>query len=136
MVCLYCGAKTGVSNSRHQKKQNHIWRRRVCMDCGAIFTTSESPDLLKSLIVQSGKRVQPFSRDKLFLTIHDSIKHRKTAQSDATALTDTVISRLYPLIVVGSLKKEAIVQTTTEILRRFDKTAASHYKAFHPSSEV
>ncbi len=134
MVCIYCGADTGVTNSRPQKRQNNIWRRRQCSDCGAVFTTSESPDLLKSLVVNRGKSLQPFSRDKLFLSINDSLKHRKTATSDATALTDTVIGRVYPLISSGSLNAQDIAKTAAQVLKRFDKAAATYYQAYHPIS--
>jgi transcriptional regulator NrdR family protein len=100
----------------------------------AIFTTSEAPDLLKSLSVTDGKNLQPFSRDKLFLSVHDSLKHRKTATNDASWLTDTIISRLYPLIASGSLNAPDITQTTTVILKRFDKAATTYYQAYHPNA--
>lgn len=79
------------------------------------------------------KRLEAFQRDKLLLSIHDSLKHRKTATSDATGLTDTVIARLYPLMQNTIIEKIDITVITLEILQRFDKTAATHYAAFHPN---
>lgn len=64
----------------------------------------------------------------LFLSIKDSLSHRETALSDATALTDTVLARVLA-------QKEAIVETsfiiniTTEVLYRFDRTASAVYSA-------
>lgn len=132
MVCIYCGAETSVINSRPQKRYNNIWRRRQCGGCGAVFTTSETPDFLKSLVVTNGNSLEPFSRDKLFLSVHDSVRHRKTATSDATGLTGTIISRLYPFITSGSLARADITHIAAATLKRFDKAAASHYRAYHP----
>jgi transcriptional regulator NrdR family protein len=87
---------------------------------------------LKGLLVQTGKRLEPFSRDKLFITVRDSLNHRKTATSDATALTDTIIGRLYPHISSGMLNRSSILQSTELVLKRFDKTAAVYYAAYHP----
>lgn len=132
MICIYCGSDTKVINSRPQKRHNYIWRRRQCIKCGAVFTTSEVPDLFKGLMVLTGAQMQPFSRDKLFLSVYDSLRHRKTAITDTTALTDTIISRLYPNASSGSLDSHEIAQITINVLKRFDKAAAIHYEAFHP----
>ena len=135
MKCIYCSAETRVINSRPQKRQNSIWRRRQCSDCAAVFTTSENVDLSKSLVVLHGKTLQPFSRDKLYLSVNDSLKHRKTATSDATSLTDTIISHLDAYALSGSIKNIDIAQTALLTLKRFDKAAATHYQAYHPHSE-
>ena len=132
MVCIYCNAQTHVVNSRPQKRQNSIWRRRQCDDCAAVFTTSENVDLNKSWVVLHGKTLQPFSRDKLYLSVNDSLKHRKTATDDATGLTDTIIGRLNAHVLSGSIKNIDIAQTALLTLRRFDKAAATHYQAYHP----
>lgn len=132
MVCIYCHSETQVTNSRAQKRLNHIWRRRHCKGCGATFTTLETPDLLKSVSVTTGRHLEPFSRDKLFLSLYDSLKHRKYPVSDATGLTDTVISHLLALVIHGVLDPEDIIKATIPVLTRFDKAAATHYQAFHP----
>ncbi len=133
MVCIYCGGKTSVINSRHQKKANQVWRRRHCDSCQGIFTTLEQTDLPLSLLYRkNASSVEPFSRDKLFLAIHNSLKHRKTASNDATALTATVIAKLLPSIKTATLLRSDIIKTTSDVLKRFDKTAAISYQAFHP----
>lgn len=132
MVCIYCESETRVTNSRHQKRTNKIWRRRTCLNCGTTFTTLEAVDLSSSITVKSQEQLQAFQRDKLFMSIFDSLKHRNTALSDATALTDTIISRLYPYMKEVALDKHIIIEITIESLRRFDKVAATHYEAFHP----
>lgn len=132
MICIYCGSKTRVMNSRLQKRHNNIWRRRECGNCMAVFTTSESPDFFKGWVVESSNDVQPFSRDKLFASVHDGLKHRKTAITDATHLTDTIIGRLYSLLSSGSLNKSDIIVATMDILKNFDKVSYTQYQAYHP----
>jgi hypothetical protein len=68
------------------------------------------------------------------MSVYDSLKHRKTALGDATGLTDTVISGLLPLMKDAVLNKSDIISITTEVLKRFDKAAATYYKAFHPDT--
>jgi transcriptional repressor NrdR len=132
MVCIYCGGETRVVNSRHQKKANQVWRRRQCLVCKAIFTTLEAVDATQALRVQDNKRFEPFSRDKLLLSIYDSLRHRKTATADATALTNTILSQLYPQIENALLERDGIVEISAAVLERFDKAAATSYRAFHP----
>lgn len=132
MVCIYCSGKTSVTNSRKQKRPNQIWRRRQCQECGAVFTTEERPLTDTSVMILRRGRSEPFSREILLLSLYDSLRHRKTAITDAKALTDTVWSRLLPQIDSATLQRDDLVATTTEVLRRFDKAAATSYHAFHP----
>jgi transcriptional repressor NrdR len=132
MVCVYCGSTTRTVNSRHQKRLNQVWRRRRCTECGAIFTTLEAVDTNLALGLRSGTHFEPFSRDKLLLSVHDSLKHRKTALEDALALTGTIMSRLYPHVQDASLSREILIKTALDVLTHFDKAAATHYQAFHP----
>lgn len=132
MVCIYCRNETKVVNSRHQKRLNRVWRRRTCLSCGSTFTTTEAVDLSGSITVRHMKHLQPFQRDKLFMSVYDSLKHRKTALDDATGLTDTIVSKLYPLMSEAMLEKSVIIEVTAVVLQRFDPVSATHYKAFHP----
>lgn len=131
MVCIYCGSKTDITNSRLQKRLNRTWRRRQCLACRAIVTTSEHIDLEKTILVSRQRHVEPFNRDILFVSIHDSLKHRKTAVTDATGLTDTVISALYPEMTDAQVETSTISKVTLQILKRFDRVAFTHYGAFY-----
>lgn len=132
MVCIYCGNETKITNSRAQKRTNGVWRRRTCQSCGSTFTSVEAPDLSGSISVKSAMQLEAFQRDKLFMSVYDSLRHRKTALSDATMLTDTVLQRLYPKIHTATVQKQQIIEVTLLVLNRFDKVAATHYQAFHP----
>lgn len=132
MVCVYCKNQTQVINSRLQKRANQVWRRRKCTECASIFTTIEAVDVAQALSVHRDGRYEAFSRDILLLSIYDSLKHRKTAPTDATALVLTIIGQLYHLVENGLLERDQIVAISTETLERFDNVAATYYKAFHP----
>lgn len=132
MVCTYCGAETQVINSRLQKRSNSVWRRRKCIACKAIFTTSEQVDYEKTWVVQySARTLAPFMRDRLLVSIYNSLRHRPTALPDAEGLTNTVIAALTKNIQSGTLTAHDIAETTHAVLKRFDQPAAISYQAFH-----
>lgn len=80
-----------------------------------------------------GGNLQPFSRDTLFISIYEACRHRKSAVSDATSLIRTILGKLIPLVQDATLQRDQIVQITAEVLRRFDKAAATAYQAYHSS---
>ncbi len=133
MVCLYCSGHTKVTNSRVRRRGLHVWRRRSCQACKAVFTTQEGMLGEHSLVVQKGQRYEPFLRDKLLISLHGSLKHRKKAVRDATGLTDTVVIKLLPYATNGAIPSREIRRQTTETLKNFDEVAALHYQAFHRS---
>ncbi len=132
MVCIYCGKDTQVINSRLQKKPNQVWRRRKCLHCGNIYSSIESVNWGQAIRFSHKGRLEPFSRDQLFLSLYEACRHRKSAQSDATALTSTVLSKLRPHIKVASIEREQVINTAVKALKHFDKAAATTYSAYHP----
>lgn len=140
MVCVYCGGATRVINSRPQQKSNQVWRRRRCEVCTAIFSTEEAAQYDRAWRVQRSAApksdtaraaLEPFSALKLFLSLYRSCEHRKTALSDAKALTETVIGKLPAVMKDGTVTSTDITRTALVALNRFDKAASSHYQAFH-----
>jgi transcriptional regulator NrdR family protein len=134
MVCVYCSGPTGVTNSRSQKKNNQVWRRRRCKSCEAVFTTQETAQYDLAWRVQNGRRLQPFSGLKLSMSLYKSCAHRETALQDAQGLTETVIRKLAPLMRDGTVSSRDIAQVAQIALNRFDKAASVHYQAFHKGS--
>lgn len=133
MVCIYCGADTQVINSRLQKKANRVWRRRKCVSCQGLFTSLEGVDYPTSLLLKKdGKRVEPFQRDILFVSVYESCKHRKHATEAAGALTDTILGKLRPHIHNATLARTDVISVASEVLKRFDKAAYTAYLAYHP----
>ena len=135
MVCIYCGNKAEVTNSRLQRKSNAVWRRRRCTVCHAVFTSTERIAYESSLAVGYGtSHITPFARDLLFLSIYDACKHRKTGVADASAITETVLGKLLQLNTQdGVIPRDALVTIVSETLKRFDTAASVHYLAYHPS---
>lgn len=142
MTCIYCQGELAVTNSRPQKSRNQTWRRRLCKRCGAVFTSVEAIDLSQALSVASdalsrtsgpAAKLQPFDRDKLFISIYESLRHRPAATSDARGLADTVVAQLISKAEQGAVTSQTIIATILPVLRRFDQAAASHYAAFHPA---
>lgn len=133
MVCIYCDskAKTAVVNSRVSARTGTTWRRRQCASCGSIITTREYVDYENALRVRKGNVLEPFLRDRLLVSVYNSLSHRKTALNDATELTDTVINSLLKLQTNGVLEKTAVIDAVQQVLGRFDQAAATHYKAHH-----
>jgi len=133
MNCLYCGAGTKVINSRSQKRSNHTWRRRQCTNCKHVFTSIELPDLATSFVfLPSSGQVEPFCRDKLFLSVYNSLGHRKDALEASTSLTDTILSRLLKATDGSAIGRTKLIDAATEVLKSFDKAAAVQYSAYHP----
>lgn len=75
----------------------------------------------------------PFLRDMLFLSLYDACRHRSTAITDASALTDTVIGKLLAgqHVKDGTVQRDDISTCCKQVLAAFDTTAATHYAAFH-----
>ncbi len=132
MVCVYCSSGTQVVNSRHQRRKNHVWRRRRCITYDAVFTTTESPESSQTLSVSKHGTLEPFLRDALLVTVHDSLRHRKAALKSATELTDTIISRIYATNDSAIVERDTIVGLTATVLDAYDRAAGTHYRAFHP----
>ena len=131
---MYCGSKTKVTNSRARLKGLETWRRRACINCGAIYTTSEGIEEDKSIMVEHQGHLEPFLRDRLLISVYESLRHRKTAIEDASALTDTIMTRLRPYFTHGKVTTTDIQTTTAAVLNNFDAAAGVHYTAFHHGS--
>ncbi len=135
MVCIYCGSATKVVNSRPQKKSNSVWRRRKCLDCSAIVTSVEHIDLASSLRVKHSEGLEPFQKEKLLISIYESLKHVQAAPEKAKELTSTVCG-----LLVASEAEDAtiscatIASVTAKVLKRFDNVAGLHYEAIHKNS--
>ena len=132
MVCIYCGSKTEITNSRDLKRNNSKWRRRRCIDCRQIVTTFEHPDYTNSWLVSDAEsQYKPFLRDRLYLSVYDCLKHRKSAAEEAGSLTDTIISKLASKTSASQIDKELLTDIALNCLKHFDSVAAVHYNAYY-----
>ena len=133
MLCIYCDSDTKVVNSRLKKRNNQVWRRRQCIICQAVFTTSDSIHYEAAWMVlkaDSGA-ISHFMPDKLTLSLYKSLQHREKALSEAADLCDTIMQKLRPHVENGVVNSRDIVRIAEVSLNRFDSTASVHYAAFH-----
>ena len=136
MVCLYCGGDTRVGNSRLQRRNNQVWRRRVCKRCSAVFTTHEAIDLSSTLLVIVGGLPKPFVTDMLFTELLLAMSHRKNAYLDAREATNTVIKRLLELPGKPLYSPPQISLIAGDVLKKLDKRAHLRYVAEHESLQI
>lgn len=132
MICIKCFNKsTNVTNSRPQRKQHTVWRRRQCVQCKAIFTTIERPSLAdNTLIMNTHNEEETFNLGKLIISIAGAFTHQpEKAAYEAMWLAQTVeeiLSREYKVITADD-----IAAVTHQALKRFDELAAVQYAARH-----
>jgi transcriptional repressor NrdR len=136
MVCLYCGGKTEVANSRRQKRNNQVWRRRRCLQCSAIFTTHEAIDVSSSLMVEIRGLPVPFVPDKLYTEVLLALQDRPDCYIAAKEVTSTVINALLGLPESPIFIPTSISAVTARVLKRFDSRAYLRYVAEHPSLQT
>jgi len=133
MVCVYCGGETKVTNSRLQKRNNQVWRRRECLVCHAIFTTHESVELESALSVDKNGQNQPFLPDLLLKELMLALSHRKDVYTASREVLGTIIRKLLTLPQKPLYKPADISKITSGVLKRFDRRAYLRYLADHPS---
>lgn len=138
MVCIYCGKKTKVTNSRPQARLNGIWRRRECTSCHALFTSAETVALTD--VMRAKKRsgtLEHFERDKLFISIYRSTDHLPDAIKLSRELTDTVIGKLFrkkPMSPI--IETSAISSVTAQTLKAFNAASSVRYLSFQTNMKL
>lgn len=135
MVCIYCQSPTQVTNSRHQKRNNSVWRRRTCTQCALVFTTLEQAELRSGIVIRSLEGLRPLERDTLLLTVYESCKHRQKALEEASHLTNTIIGDILKQVDSdGTIEQEKLHIIVRQVLERFDPAAATIYTAYNKNA--
>ncbi len=83
------------------------------------------------MVKGANNHLEPFSRDKLLISIFDSIKHRNAPQNEADGLCDTVVADLISSLSGTVIKKRLIKQVCLSVLQPFDSTAGTYYQAYY-----
>lgn len=133
MNCIYCGGETKVTNSRLQKKNNQVWRRRECLVCQSVFTTHETVELESALSVEQDGRNTPFLPDLLLKELMLALIDRKDVYTASREVLGTIVRQLLALPQKPLYKPRDISNVTAGILKRFDRRAYLRYVADHPS---
>lgn len=133
MVCIYCGSETKVTNSRLQKRNNQVWRRRECLICHAVFTSHEVLELESALSVDRSGQISPFMPDLLLKEVMTALQDRKDVYTASREVMGTIITKLLSLPQKPVFTPLDISAIVSEVLKRFDKRAHLRYVAEHPS---
>jgi len=134
MVCPNCHqAKTDVVNSRAKKNTSAVWRRRLCPQCGSLFTTHEKIDMASLYTVSNGKKPVAFNPARLLLSLLDVLAYTGHAPEDAYWLSETIQEKLIAIQVNNSvILRTAVVTVARDTLLAYDELAGRAYQAKHP----
>lgn len=75
--------------------------------------------------------MEPFERDKLYISIVSALGHRRDAVTISKAITATVIAKLLKTAQGACVNREMICMVVISTLKSFDTPAAVQYEAYH-----
>lgn len=136
MKCIYCKRKkTQVVNSREIKKGLMTWRRRLCTNCGNIFTTKESAVADNLFVLKRNNSKQRFVYEKLFASVFVSVNNRKNSDNgDDAKLTKRIVESIIEKVFSNSRNKtissKTIVQVIYKELKKIDRSYADRYASY------
>ena len=139
MRCPFCAnEETQVKDSRPTEDNSAIRRRRLCIGCGARFTTFERVQLRELTIVKKNGRRSPFDRDKLARSIEIAMRKRPVSAEQVDRMVSGIVRRLESMgesdiqsAHVGELVMEGLANLDPVAYVRF----ASVYKNFREARD-
>ncbi|HAD24380.1 MAG TPA: transcriptional regulator NrdR [Alphaproteobacteria bacterium] len=139
MRCPFCGnEETQVKDSRPTEDQSAIRRRRLCLGCGARFTTFERVQLRELTVLKKNGRRSPFSRDKLMRSVEIALRKRPVNAEQVDRMVTGIVRRLESMgeaevqsSHVGELVMEGLANLDPVAYVRF----ASVYKNFREARD-
>ncbi len=139
MRCPFCASdETQVKDSRPPEDNSAIRRRRLCVSCGARFTTFERVQLRDlTVLKKSGRRI-PFDREKLDRSIQIALRKRPVEPERIERLVNGLVRQLESM-GESEIPSEVIGKLVMEGLERIDQVAyvrfASVYKNFREAAD-
>jgi len=95
MRCSKCGGQEDkVIDSRTSREGATIRRRRECLGCGHRFTTYEEIENEAITVVKRDDRREPFSADKLLLSLKIACRKRPVSPEKLEAIADHIVQQL------------------------------------------
>lgn len=139
MRCPFCGNdETQVKDSRPTEDNSAIRRRRLCIGCGARFTTFERVQLRELMVVKRNGRRVPFDRDKLERSVNLSLRKRPIEPERIERMINGIVRRLESM-GESDIPAETVGTLIMEALEGIDKVAyvrfASVYKNFREAQD-
>ncbi len=139
MKCPYCeshnkSSKTDVINSRQAKHGEEVWRRRQCLTCAEVFTTSEHFSFDSLYVVKRNLTRKRFVYEKLFASVLNAVGAGKGRdQGDdamkAKALTKEIITNLF-MIRSKYVSTKDIIKAAHIVLEKEDSFFALRYAMY------
>lgn len=137
MKCPYCmKGRTEVVNSRGAKAGTGVWRRRKCLACDRVFTTSEHFSYESFMVVKRNLTRQRFVYEKLFVSLLSAIKGGKGRDKGREALltkemTEKVLRKMLGLESKYVSTKD-IIRFAYDTLHKQDPFFAERYAMYSP----
>ena len=129
MKCPFCNNKTEVYNSRRSHQATQTWRRRRCLTCNKSFTTREKVDFNGIVQVKNGDSREPYSRERLLLSIVRASDKLNLPLHMLLELTDSVELELknHQFFEKNTQKVTMISEVTMTLLARYNRNLALQY---------
>lgn len=139
MRCPFCSHEdTQVKDSRPTEDNSAIRRRRLCVGCGARFTTFERVQLRELTVLKKNGRRVPFEREKLERSLNIALRKRAIDPDRVDRMITGLIRRLesmgeseIPADTIGKLVMEGLESLDQVAYVRF----ASVYKNFREAAD-
>ncbi|HUC95872.1 MAG TPA: hypothetical protein VMR76_02855 [Candidatus Saccharimonadia bacterium] len=77
------------------------------------------------------KHLEEFIREKLLISVRDSLGHRVNPTNDSIAITNTILAKIHKVNPSPLIDRDKIVKISGEVLKNFDRVSSSHYLAYH-----
>ena len=139
MRCPFCGhSDTQVKDSRPTEDNAAIRRRRLCINCGARFTTFERVQLRELTVIKTDGRRMAFDREKLARSLKIATRKRPVDEERLERVINSIQRRLessgeteIPTKAIGELVMETLAELDQVAYVRF----ASVYKNFREAKD-
>ena len=96
MICPKCGANDDkVLDSRPTDDGFAVRRRRVCLVCGARFSTIEKIEGLKPMVVKKDGTKQLYDPDKILRSLDVACQKRGVSQQVKENIVSDITRRVY-----------------------------------------
>lgn len=134
MRCPFCQSfNVVVVDSRLRNEGTSIWRRRECLTCGKRFSSREKADYSYLAVIKKDGRRQPFSREKIFLSMVKSLGKRSIPEQKLEKAVEEIVQEIHKLgqseiesSLIGNLVLEQLFKLDLVAYIRF----ASVFKDF------
>lgn len=139
MKCPFCDfIDTQVKDSRPSEDGSLIKRRRLCVKCGARFTTFERIEIRELKVIKRNGEKRPFDSSKLLRSLEVATRKRPVAHEELDKIVSSIIKKLEKY-GEGEIESSIVGQLVMDELAKVDEVSyvryASVYKDFSKASD-